>query len=241
MRREYDVLLTTQTQLLGALHAARATATFERKFQSLARVALLIIDDFCLKPLRPSQDEDLHDLIAKRYVQAATIVASNLVFAECDAFPNRLLGVATLDRLRHRDYRVILDGESYRASRPLPHGPKIITCKTSQKREIITPVRDPTGPLSSGSINPVRGSSIRADKINPTVGRAENLPGVYQNSSFRPMRVLCSQRRGGLPHHPPPPPTVRAAAAVLVRLNRQVRLFVAVIEVKSGDLHVFQA
>jgi hypothetical protein len=52
--------------------------------------------------------------------------------------------------------------------------------------------------------------------------------------------ILPATRRGGLPHNSPPPPTVRAAAAVLVRLDRQVQLFVAVLEVKAGDLHAFQ-
>ena len=63
------------------------------KLTALARVPLLIIDNFGLKPLRPPADEDLHDLIAERYEQAATIVTSNLDFPEWDqAFPaNRLL------------------------------------------------------------------------------------------------------------------------------------------------------
>ena len=125
VRLGHDVLFTTQTQLLGSLNAARATGTFERRFQALARVSLLLIDDFGLKPLRPPQDEDFHDLIAERYEQNATIVTSNLDFAEWgDAFPNRLLGAATLDRLRHGAYRVVLDGDSYRSPRPLPEAPK---------------------------------------------------------------------------------------------------------------------
>jgi DNA replication protein DnaC len=125
VRLGHDVLFTTQTQLLGSLNAARATGTFERRFQALARVSLLLIDDFGLKPLRPPQDEDFHDLIAERYEQTATIVTSNLDFAEWgDAFPNRLLGAATLDRLRHGAYRVVLDGDSYRTPRPLPETQK---------------------------------------------------------------------------------------------------------------------
>jgi DNA replication protein DnaC len=121
VRQGHDVLFTTQTQLLGSLHAARATGSYERKFQTLARASLLIIDDFGLKPLRPPQDEDFHELISERYEQVSTLVTSNLDFAEWgDAFPNRLLGAATLDRLRHGAYRVILDGESYRSPRPLP-------------------------------------------------------------------------------------------------------------------------
>ena len=110
---------------MGSLHAARATNAYERKFQSLVRVDLLIIDDFGLRPLRSPQDEDLHDLIAERYERAATIVTSNLDFTEWgEAFPNRLLGAATLDRLRHNAYRVTLDGDSYRSPRPMPPAPK---------------------------------------------------------------------------------------------------------------------
>lgn len=120
VRQGYDVLFLTQSQLLGQLQKARAIGSFERKFQSLARVDLLLIDDFGLKPLRSPQDEDLHDLIAERYERTSTGVTSNLDFAEWgEAFPNRLLGSATLDRLRHNAYRLVLDGDSYRRPKPL--------------------------------------------------------------------------------------------------------------------------
>ena len=80
-----------------------------------------LIDELGLKPLRAPQDEDFHDLVAERYEQGATIITSNLDFSEWgDAFPNRLLGAATLDRLRHGAYRVTLEGESYRSPRPMP-------------------------------------------------------------------------------------------------------------------------
>ena len=121
VQQGYEVLFTTQSQLLGSLQAARATGTYERRFQTLARIPLLILDDFGLKPLRPPQDEDFHDLIAERYEQTATILTSNLDFSEWgDAFPNRLLGAATLDRLRHGAYRLLLEGQSYRTPKPLP-------------------------------------------------------------------------------------------------------------------------
>jgi len=120
IRQGHDVLFSSQSQLLGNLHAARATDTFDRKFLNLVRVPLLIIDDFGLKPLRAPQDEDFHDLVAERYERGATVITSNLDFGEWgDAFPNQLLGAATLDRLRHGAYRVVLDGKSYRKPRPL--------------------------------------------------------------------------------------------------------------------------
>ena len=125
IRQGVDVRFLSQSALTGALHAARATGTYERVFRQLAKVSLLIIDDFGLKPLRPPRDEDIHDLIGARYEQTTTIM-TNLDFSEWgDVFPaNRMLGVATIDRLRHGAYRLILEGESYRAPRPLPEVPK---------------------------------------------------------------------------------------------------------------------
>lgn len=119
VQKGHDVFYHTQAKLLGYLHAARATDTYQRRLQALAKVPLLIIDDFGLKPLKSPHDEDLHDLIDERYERGATIITSNLDFGEWgDAFPNKLLGAATLDRLRHNAYRLILDGESYRTPRP---------------------------------------------------------------------------------------------------------------------------
>ena len=126
VRQGVDVLFMTQTQLLGSLHAARATGSYERRFQQLTRIPLLIIDDFGLKPLRPPHDEDFHELIAERYERVATVLTSNLDFSEWgDVFPaNKMLGAATLDRLRHGAYRVIIDGDSYRTPKPLPETTK---------------------------------------------------------------------------------------------------------------------
>jgi DNA replication protein DnaC len=134
VREGYDVLFTTQTRLLGNLNAARATGTYERRFLAFARAPLLIVDDFGLKPMTPPHDEDFHDLVAERYERTATIVTSNLDFDEWgEAFPNRILGAATLDRLRHAAYRVVLDGESYRTPRPLPEIPENTLGKEAKK------------------------------------------------------------------------------------------------------------
>jgi len=125
IRLGHDVMFTTQSKMLTKLHAARATNSFDRQFNQLTKASLLIIDDFGLKPLRPPQDEDLHDVISERYERRSTIVTSNLDLAEWgDAFPNRLLGAATIDRLRHGAYKVVLDGKSYRCPRPAPKSQK---------------------------------------------------------------------------------------------------------------------
>lgn len=126
VRQGVDVMFTSCAALTQNLNAARATGSYERKLATIARVPLLIIDDFGLKPLRAPADEDLHDVVAERYEQAATIVTSNLDFDEWDqAFAtNRLLASATLDRLRHNAYCIELDGASYRDPKVPPTGKK---------------------------------------------------------------------------------------------------------------------
>lgn len=95
----------------------------------------MIIDDFGLKPLRAPFDEDLHDPISERYERTTTVMTSNLDFEEWDqAFAiNRLLGSATLDRLRHNAYCLELDGPSYRAPQLLSGvGKKAVTKKETK-------------------------------------------------------------------------------------------------------------
>ena len=117
-RKGYEVLFTPVSKLLGMLQAAKATNSYDRKLSALAKTDVLIIDDFGLKPFKSSEDEDFHDLIAERYERFATVITSNLDFSEWgEAFNNKLLGAATLDRIRHGAYKVILEGRSYRSSR----------------------------------------------------------------------------------------------------------------------------
>jgi len=115
IRQGLDVLWLSQSKLFSTLQTARAAGRYQKKFSELVRVPLLIIDDFGLRPIRSPQDEDFHELISQRYENASTMVTSNLDFSEWgDAFPNRLLAAATLDRLRHNAHRIILDGHSFR-------------------------------------------------------------------------------------------------------------------------------
>jgi DNA replication protein DnaC len=133
IRNGHSVLFTSASKMLSQLNAARATNGYERHFAKLAGVDLLIIDDFGLKPLKPAQDEDFHDVIAERYEGKSTIVTSNLDIPEwTDAFPNRILGEATVDRLRHGAYSVVLEGKSYRSPRPVSKSAKIECHKTPE-------------------------------------------------------------------------------------------------------------
>ena len=134
LRQGYEVLFTTQAKLLAQMNAARATNAYDRKLQQLAKIALIIIDDFGLRPLRTPQDEDLHDLVAERYEKASTIVTSNLDLDEWGAaFPNKLLAAATIDRLRDAAYRVVLDGQTRRRLRPHPAGPAAASARPDKR------------------------------------------------------------------------------------------------------------
>uniref|UniRef100_UPI0038B8E1A9 ATP-binding protein n=1 Tax=Paraburkholderia nemoris TaxID=2793076 RepID=UPI0038B8E1A9 len=61
--------------------------------------------------------------------------ALNLDLSEWgDAFPdNRVLGAATLDRLRHGAYRIVIEGESFRKPKPMPENGENAVAKSSKK------------------------------------------------------------------------------------------------------------
>jgi DNA replication protein DnaC len=118
IQKGYDVCYTNTQKISNELQAARATNRYNQKLKLWTNITLLVIDDFGLKPLRTPEDEDIHALIAERSEVAATVFTSNLDLPEWQqAFSNKLLGVATIDRLRHNSYQLILEGKSYRSDR----------------------------------------------------------------------------------------------------------------------------
>src|SRR3989304_2093276 len=142
IRNGYDVLFTTASKMLAQMNAARAHNGFDRHLAKLATVDLLIIDDFGLQPLQGSQDEDFHAVIAERYERRSTVVPSNRDVPEwTEAFPNRILGAATTDRLRHGAYKIVLDGKSYRSTQPVPNAQNA----THEKSEKTTGKTTPKG------------------------------------------------------------------------------------------------
>ena len=106
-------------------------------------LSLTLIDDFGLKPLRPPQYQDFRELMAERSEQAATLLTGNFDFSEWGdvSSTNKMLGTAILDRVRHGAYRVILNGDSYRAPRPLPVPTQPAPCQWSENPAVLTLVR----------------------------------------------------------------------------------------------------
>ena len=117
IRQGIDVIFMSQSRLLNTLQSAKAAGDYDKQLAKLVKVPLLVVDDFGLKPLRTPQDEYFHELIGERYENGATLITSNLDINEWQqAFTNQLLGAATIDRLRHGAYQVVLDGKSYRSA-----------------------------------------------------------------------------------------------------------------------------
>lgn len=116
VRNQIDVIFTTQGDIVQEMAVGIGIGNHRKVLKKFTKPKLLIIDDFGLKPLKSPQDEYLHDIIAARYESSATIVTSNLDFNEWqDAFPNKLLGAAMIDRLKHNAYQLVLEGKSYRS------------------------------------------------------------------------------------------------------------------------------
>jgi DNA replication protein DnaC len=115
-RQSFDVLFINTHKLLQHLNGGRADGSLERRRQSYLRPALLILDDFGLKPLLPPGPEDLYDIINERYEKGSILLTSNRAPAEWPAlFGDPLLASAGLDRLAHHAEVIVMAGDSFRA------------------------------------------------------------------------------------------------------------------------------
>jgi len=114
-RAGFDVIFTSADKMLRNLRAARADDSYERRLANYLRPALLVIDDFGLKPLTPPSPEDLYDIISDRYEKSAILLTSNRAPNEwATLFNAPLLASAGLDRLIHNAHVLLITGASYR-------------------------------------------------------------------------------------------------------------------------------
>jgi DNA replication protein DnaC len=119
-RFNYDVLFIHAVKLFRTLLASRADQSWEKRLKRFLRPDLLIIDDFCLRPLTPTQAEDFHEIVCARYLKGSMIITSNRPVEDWIAmFPDPILASSTMDRLAHHAHQVVIEGESYRKARGL--------------------------------------------------------------------------------------------------------------------------
>lgn len=102
-------------RLLENLRLSRGDGSLPKKLQALAKIELLILDDFGLKPLAQMEKHDLLEVIEDRHGLRSTLVTSQLpvkVWHEYLGEPT--VADAILDRLLNNAYRLELRGESLR-------------------------------------------------------------------------------------------------------------------------------
>lgn len=102
-------------KLFTRLRAARLDNTLEAEMRRLARVDLLILDDFALRPLDATGTSDFYELVVERHRKASTIVTSNREPSEwLTMMSDALLAQFAVDRLTAGAHTLIIEGPSYR-------------------------------------------------------------------------------------------------------------------------------
>jgi hypothetical protein len=105
-------------RMLEGLGLARGDGRYARMLKSLARVQVLILDDWGLTPLTAEQRRDLLEIIDDRHGRTSTIVTSQLPIENWHAhIGDPTIADAVLDRLVHSAHRLELKGESLRKLR----------------------------------------------------------------------------------------------------------------------------
>jgi len=102
-------------RLLHDLGLARADGSYGKLLQQLAKLDLLLIDDWGLAPLADRERRDLLEVLEDRSGCRATLVTSQLPFDHWHAcVGDPTFADAILDRLVHQAHRLTLKGPSMR-------------------------------------------------------------------------------------------------------------------------------
>jgi DNA replication protein DnaC len=114
-RRGFRVLYYRASRLFDDFVLARATGGHVRLLAKLARMDVLIIDDWALRPLAEQDRHDLLEIFEDRYDLRSTIMTSQL---EPEKWHEQIgeptMADAILDRVVHRAHRIALKGPSRR-------------------------------------------------------------------------------------------------------------------------------
>ena len=120
-RKGLRVLYRRVPRLLDELALARADGSYARLLAKLAKVEILVLDDWGLGTLKDAQRHDLLEVLEDRYGRASTVVTSQLPAASWHAWiGDPTLADAILDRLVNNAYKVDLKGNSRRKGQPEP-------------------------------------------------------------------------------------------------------------------------
>jgi DNA replication protein DnaC len=114
-RDDRSVLYHRVPRLFDALALARGDGRHARLLKTIARVELLILDDWGLANLTPDQGRDLLEIFDDRHGRGSTIVTSQVDVKHWhEMIANPTVADAILDRLVHNAHRLNLAGDSMR-------------------------------------------------------------------------------------------------------------------------------
>jgi len=103
------------SDLFLALQDARASNSYSSFRKRLAKIPLLILDDWGMKPFSLDECHEVMELAELRYDRTSTLISSQLPPSSWhELFPDPTLADAILDRLVHNAYKYNLAGESMR-------------------------------------------------------------------------------------------------------------------------------
>lgn len=114
-RQGYRTLYRRVPRLFEELTLARADGSYTVVLARLARIDVLVLDDWGLAPLRETQRQDLLELLEDREGTRSTIITSQLPREQWhDYLGEPTIADAILDRLVHRAIPIALTGPSRR-------------------------------------------------------------------------------------------------------------------------------
>jgi DNA replication protein DnaC len=114
-RKGFRAYYRRAPRLFHDLALARADGTYVRVLGKLARVDVLLIDDWGLAPLADQERRDVLEILEDRYGDRSTIITSQLPPAQWhDYLADATLADAICDRVLHNAHRIVLKGPSRR-------------------------------------------------------------------------------------------------------------------------------
>ena len=101
--------------LFDEMYASLADRSTRQLINHLARLDVLLVDEFGYLNLKPEQSNTFFKLMEERYHRHSTLVTTNLDYGEWHNFlGNKSMVEALLSRLRHYCHTVRIDGPSLR-------------------------------------------------------------------------------------------------------------------------------
>jgi len=102
-------------RLLEELRIAHADGSYSKLLNQLARMDLLILDDFGLEALQATDRKDLLEIIEDRHKLKSTLITSQLAVKHWhEHIGEPTIADAILDRLMNHAYKIELKGDSMR-------------------------------------------------------------------------------------------------------------------------------